>query len=178
MNATHTSLSVLALYALSACRPADTERRVADATPPATTSPVDASALAACATGDSLLRRLPTLAQRRPAAVPFDSIWHDEAGRWACQLSAAGNLKGMLTPVDSVVTWLKLRGFSDRSAISADGPDGTVLGLHRGNVTCVVRGAWDGGDDSDSTYVPSDTIEVHLACTRLLASDTAGLAPP
>jgi hypothetical protein len=61
--------------------------------------------------------------------------------------------------------------------ISADGPDGTVQGVHRGGVTCLLEGRWDGGDDSDSTYVPSDTIEVRVACTRTVRADTIAPAP-
>jgi len=56
--------------------------------------------------------------------------------------------------------------------ISADGPDGTVQGAYRVGVTCVVERCWDGGDDSDTTYVPSDTIQVRVACTRTVTTDT------
>lgn len=47
-----------------------------------------------------------------------------------------------------------------------------VQGARRPPVTCIVEGRWDGGDDSDTTYVPSDTIEVRLGCSRMVASDT------
>jgi len=56
--------------------------------------------------------------------------------------------------------------------MSADGPDGTVQSVHHAGVTCLVEGRWDGGDDSDTTYVPSDTVEVRLACTRTVGTDT------
>jgi hypothetical protein len=80
----------------------------------------------------------------------------------------------MLPPfgTDSVIQWFKGRGWSDRTTISADGPDGTVVGLYHQGVTCILRGQWDGGDDSDTTYVPSDTLEVHLACARAIPADT------
>ncbi len=79
--------------------------------------------------------------------------------------------------MDSVLRGFTARGWSDRTMSAADGPDGTVQGVHRGGVTCLLEGRWDGGDDSDSTYVPSDTIEVRVACTRTVRADTIFPAP-
>jgi hypothetical protein len=79
--------------------------------------------------------------------------------------------------VDTVLRGFTARGWSDRTMLAADGPDGTVQGVHRGGVTCLLEGRWDGGDDSDSTYVPSDTIEVRVACTRTIRADTVLPAP-
>ncbi len=139
-------------------------------------SRVDAAAWNACLVGDTLLRRVPGVALHWSAAVPFDSLWHGATNRWACRLSAAGHAAPSYEPVDSIMRWFGERGWLDRTLISADGPDGTVQGVRRATVTCLVEGRWDGGDDTDSTYVPSDTIEVHIACTRTVASDT--LSPP
>lgn len=139
-------------------------------------SRVDVAAWSACLVGDTLLRRVPGVALRWSAAVPFDSLWHGATQRWACRLGAAGQVAPAYEPVDSILRWFGERGWHDRTMISADGPDGTVQGVQRAAVTCLVEGRWDGGDDTDSTYVPSDTIEVHIACTRTIASDT--LAPP
>jgi len=52
-----------------------------------------------------------------------------------------------------------------------DGPDGTFYILVKGNIICLVRGQWDGGDDSDSTYVPSDVYQVVVICAPLQAED-------
>jgi hypothetical protein len=49
----------------------------------------------------------------------------------------------------------------------ADGPDGTVFRIVRGNTFCLVEGRWDGGDDSDPTYVPSDRYEVIVQCSSV-----------
>ncbi len=46
----------------------------------------------------------------------------------------------------------------------ADGPDGTSYRAFKKNVFCLVEGRWDGGDDSDSTYVPSPRYEVIVKC--------------
>jgi len=136
------------------------------------TNPVDPAALAACSVGDTLLRKLPGLAQLRPGPVAFDSIWPDTAERVACRLAALGHLPQVFGPTDSILAWLSLRGWSDRTRISADGPDGTVVGVGHRGATCVLAGRWDGGDASDTTYVPSDTVEVHFSCTRTIAADT------
>ena len=47
----------------------------------------------------------------------------------------------------------------------ADGPDGTVFRIVKGNAFCVVEGKWDGGDDSDKKYVPSTKYEVIVQCS-------------
>ena len=136
---------------------------------------VDVAAWSACLVGDTLLRRVPGVVLRWSAAVPFDSLWHGATQRWACRLGAAGHVPPAYEPVDSIMRWFGERGWQDRTTISADGADGTVQGVRRAAVTCLVEGRWDGGDDTDSTYVPSDTMEVHIACTRTMASDTLAL---
>ncbi len=59
----------------------------------------------------------------------------------------------------------------------ADGPDGSSLAYQRGRVRCLVEQTWDGGDDSDSTYVPADWFKEQTTCwmmpTALTVSDTA-----
>ena len=48
----------------------------------------------------------------------------------------------------------------------ADGPDGTVFRIVKGNAFCVVEGRWDGGDDTDKKYVPSTKYEVIVQCSN------------
>ena len=47
----------------------------------------------------------------------------------------------------------------------ADGPDGTVFRILKGNTFCLVEGKWDRGDDSDPEYVPSKRYEVIVRCS-------------
>jgi hypothetical protein len=47
---------------------------------------------------------------------------------------------------------------------NADGPDGSLAGYQRGGVRCTVASSWDGGDDSDSTYVPEDWYTEETDC--------------
>lgn len=142
------------------------------ATAAATDSRVDPAAQAACAFGESLLRAAPHAVVHATPAIPADSVWYGEAPRWFCRVTAGGHTKNSWLSVDTLMHAFVARGWSDRVMISADGPDGTVQGVHRAGVTCVVEGRWDGGDDSDTTYVPSDTIEVRVACTRTVTADT------
>jgi len=130
----------------------------------------------ACLVGDSLFRQLPRTIRKWTAAVPIDSVWYGDIERWACRVVAAGHTSTSALSVDTLMATFRMRGWSDRVMISADGPDGTVQAVHRAGVTCIVQGRWEGGDDSDTTAVVSDTIEVRLACMRSVSADT--LMPP
>jgi hypothetical protein len=46
----------------------------------------------------------------------------------------------------------------------ADGPDGSLSGYQRGHVRCTVAQSWDGGDDSDTSYVPEAWYRQELTC--------------
>ncbi len=140
-------------------------------------SRVGTAVQAGCLLGNTLLRLASGVEAQWEPAIPFDSLWHGSTGRWACRVLAAGRTRREAFSVDSVLRGFTARGWSDRTMIAADGPDGTVQGVHRGGVTCLLEGRWDGGDDSDSTYVPSDTIEVRVACARSARADTVPPIP-
>ena len=42
-----------------------------------------------------------------------------------------------------------------------------MLGLEKDGLFCLMHGRWDGGNDSDSTYVPLDVYQMTILCTRL-----------
>jgi len=48
--------------------------------------------------------------------------------------------------------------------LMADGPHGTFYRAIKENIFCIVEGHWDGGDDSDPTYVPSPRYEAIVKC--------------
>lgn len=54
-----------------------------------------------------------------------------------------------------------------RADNEADGPDGTAFRIIRSNVFCAVRGQWDGGDDSNPSYIPSTRVEFTVQCSRI-----------
>jgi hypothetical protein len=57
------------------------------------------------------------------------------------------------------------------SVYMADGPDGSMRGFVRGAVLCLREETWDGGDDSDSTYVPGPDFTAGFRCAPHLADD-------
>ncbi len=70
-------------------------------------------------------------------------------------------------PADQLLrTTLAAAGWVEDWGYGADGPDGTAFGFRHDNVLCLFRAMWDGGDISDSTYVPSDRYELLAGCTE------------
>ncbi len=69
------------------------------------------------------------------------------------------------------------RGWAALVRYGADGPDGSTLAYQRGRVRCLVEQSWDGGDDSDTTYVPADWFKEQTTCWAMAgnvaASDTS-----
>lgn len=98
--------------------------------------------------------------------------FHDEVSgcdRSGCLLLVSGSwseLGEAPAPHDLVFEVLAAQGWSQVLDYSADGPDGTRLALRHEGTLCIIRGAWDGGDDSDPAYVPSDVYQVTIICAR------------
>jgi hypothetical protein len=68
--------------------------------------------------------------------------------------------------------WFRSRGWAYAPWYSADGPDGTAFGYLLQDRFCLVNGRWDGGDDSDSTYVPAPGFRITVFCGAGTPSDT------
>jgi hypothetical protein len=120
-----------------------------------------------------LLRQLPGLAVDSTRDITLEVAWPSAGPRPACRVGAAGHWVGQYGSVDSLVAWLRTRGWRENTIYSADGPDGTVYGVHRAGLMCILEGRWDGGDDSDSTSVPSDTLELWGTCAATISADTS-----
>jgi len=62
--------------------------------------------------------------------------------------------------------WAKenARGWLTRTEYDADGPDGNSRTFERLRLRCQVDFSHDGGDDSDSTYVPSPAVGETTFC--------------
>jgi hypothetical protein len=56
------------------------------------------------------------------------------------------------------------RGWTEVIEYAADGPDGNSRTFERGHTRCQVDYSQDGGDDSDSTYVPSPAVGQVTLC--------------
>jgi hypothetical protein len=76
-------------------------------------------------------------------------------------------------PMPPLEQWFTSHGWV-YAPYSADGPDGEVFGYTDFHRLCVVRGSWDGGDDSDTTYVPAPGYELWVMCAPAMPEDSAG----
>jgi hypothetical protein len=146
-------------------------------TPPAPTAAY-ASLGAACDAVEQFMKAHLGVAVKRANSVTFqDDFWG--ARRRGCELSASGNLERMKADTAgsrnaagdfgaalTTAGWVQAR-------YSADGPDGSVWSVRSRETLCVVNESWDGGDDSDSTYVPSDESDLVTRCSPLEPGDSA-----
>ncbi len=148
--------------------------------PPSGTSPADSvsavsflSLEAARDTIDMLLRRAVDLADTA-VHVSRDTVTF---AYWYARSTARGwVVKAVVRdtsgcPVEPLESALLARGWVMASGYGADGPDGTSLGLRSRDLLCVIAGQWDGGDDSDSTYVPAPGCVVTATLVPLRAGD-------
>jgi len=96
----------------------------------------------------------------------FEGVLGDETGAASesgCTVIVSGTwaeLGDAPSPDGVVFDLLAGQGWSEVPEYGADGPDGTAFGFSGNGVLCVIRGRWDGGDDADSTYVPSDAYQL------------------
>jgi hypothetical protein len=67
-------------------------------------------------------------------------------------------------PDTAIEKALEDAGWVWHAGYMADGPDGSTMGFLCKNYFCLVEGHWDGGDDSDSTYVPAPGCQVVVTC--------------
>ena len=96
-----------------------------------------------------------------------DEVVHrDITGCMIIISGAWSELAGKQSPVDLIFQFLTDQGWQQQPQYSADGPDGTLYALCKDEVLCLVRGQWDGGDDADTTYVPSDVYQVIVYCVQ------------
>jgi hypothetical protein len=108
---------------------------------------------------DSLL--VPPLADRAVAGCVVQAT--QEHGAQPLTGEPAGGLETGERSASALIAgtgqdWVSLPRYA------ADGPDGSVVGYQRGAVRCVVAASWDGGDDSDSTYVREDWLKEETSC--------------
>ena len=74
-------------------------------------------------------------------------------------------------PVEALERALLARGWVMHDGYAADGPDGTTLGLASRDYLCLIEGRWDGGDDTDTTYVPAPGCTAIATCVPLRRDD-------
>ena len=75
--------------------------------------------------------------------------------------------------LNKLETYLNKNGWTGLKYCMADGPDGTSSAYLKGNIILFYLGEWDGGIDSDTTYVPSN--EIKLTFYLLKSNNLAAL---
>jgi len=107
------------------------------------------------------------LAATQRHSVVLDTVfthpWLPEE-RQGCMVFASDSIGTV--PVDSVMGALEDLGWVRDLQLVADGADGTMQGIRRDDLLCVLVGEWDGGDDADSSYVPSPGYRMRMGCFR------------
>ena len=167
---------------------------------PARAAGVTGPAGFAAAPADSLVARDSLARSALPAAVwaARDSIaarfaghrhvtvarssgrFEDPLGRrliTTCRLTIVGSFATTPRPRDAgslIEAYLARTRWKPDEECSADGPDGTMRGMRRDGVRCLVQGRWDGGDATDTTYVPRPEYEVIVDCLV----DRVDICPP
>jgi hypothetical protein len=127
----------------------------------------------ACDSVEVMVQRHLAVALSRADDVPVD-FGFGGPKRTGCELKASGKFEraaldsnGAASPAanpdGSLDGAFKEAGWV-YAHYAADGPDGSVVGWRSKESTCVLRWSWDGGDDSDSTYVSSDDWELVAGC--------------
>jgi len=65
-------------------------------------------------------------------------------------------------PNEAIGDLLTKAGWVPDYGYSADGTDGSDMGYVTATYLCVIEAQWDGGDDTDTTYVPPPGCEVRV----------------
>jgi len=138
---------------------------------------------AACDSAAGIVRAELSLNANRKEGDFHDSQHGDP--HTGCRLSAKGSFKALSAkssgPVDMLQAAFIRRGWRPDLRHSADGPDGSDVGMRRRDILCLVTGSWEGGDDDDTVArapTPAEDI-FHLVveCGRDVASNADADVP-
>jgi hypothetical protein len=131
------------------------------------------SVRAACMTGQRLAQHVLTLETtlERDASVVNEFAPQGRRERTGCRVFGHTDEGRTVAPVDLMLEALQVEGWRPLWEYGADGPDGSLMGMSVGPVLCLLRGRWDGGDDSDTTYVPVPGYDLEITCFRRTPED-------
>jgi len=121
--------------------------------------PPACAAVAAVLGGDGAR---PTLV--RDTSVTDPVTGHRRRGCWLGLETVRTEFADGPSPEERLRAGLTALGWREDPRYAADGPDGTAFALRRGREVCFVEASWDGGDDSDPTYVPSTRYALTVRC--------------
>jgi hypothetical protein len=99
------------------------------------------------------------------------------ATRYGCQIVAADTLQleATVRPFDTVRDALTRAGWTEELAYSADGPEGSMLGLRDDSRVCVLQHYWEAGSDDERAVVPHAPVpyDLRIECFREAARTSA-----
>jgi hypothetical protein len=148
---------LLIALVLIGCRPAAR---------PASSAYVASTAAASVCDSVALVWRATGRAEVRQIADTTMDVSSDSVPRRGCAVHASAAL-GLDTTPTTALFWNSEQppaGWTDLTRVDADGPDGFNRTYQRPGVSCQIDFSQDGGDDSDSTYVPSPAISEATFC--------------
>jgi hypothetical protein len=74
-------------------------------------------------------------------------------------------------PIEAIEDAVQNAGWAQANGYAADGADGGDLGFVTHKFFCLIEGKWDGGDESDTTYVPAPGCTVTATIVPRRADD-------
>jgi hypothetical protein len=109
-------------------------------------------------------------AEVRQTADTTMDVYSDSATRRGCAVYASAPL-GLDSLKATAFYWTDETpaGWTDVPKFFAEGPDGSNRTYERPGLRCQVVFSQDGGDDSDSTYVPSPAVSETTFCWGVAA---------
>jgi hypothetical protein len=74
-------------------------------------------------------------------------------------------------PIEAIEDAMQNAGWAQANGYQADGPDGGDMGFVTRRFLCLIQGKWEGGDESDTTYVPAPGCKVTATIVPRRADD-------
>jgi hypothetical protein len=106
----------------------------------------------------------------RREAVPFEYIWARASGRGLAVEVVVNDTTEC--PHEKLMDDMRAAGWVDNWHYSADGDDGTQMGLVCRQFLCVINGSWIGFDPTDTTFVPPPGCKVTATVAPRRLDDT------
>ncbi len=127
----------------------------------------------ACDSAQGIAREALEISTRREEGNYFDTP--RGTPRVGCRLTAKASFKSVphqAGPVAAIDTAFVRHHWRHDLRYSADGPDGSTVGMRLRDILCSVAGRWNGGDDEDTTSTTADDrYEAIIECARDVPSN-------
>lgn len=99
-----------------------------------------------------------------PAIVEEPFAAPDIQKHYGCKITGVDETDRGIDPMSEIDKRLRENGWVVNWDYSADGPDGSVVGYKKNGIKCIVTGSWDGGDDTDPSYIPVPGYKIEIIC--------------